>query len=150
VIDHGGGIRTAYAHQSRFGVKAGQSVKAGQTVGYVGSTGASTGPHLHFEYLQNGVRKNPGLIIPGLETGGFTMSDGLAMLHKNETVLTAPLSDSLKDGINNMDKSQHFGYNVNMNFEGAQFNSQIDFKQGVKDALLEIEKQTGTRRRVGR
>jgi TP901 family phage tail tape measure protein len=150
VIDHGGGIRTAYAHQSRFGVKAGQSVKAGQTIGYVGSTGASTGPHLHFEYLQNGVRKNPGLIIPGLETGGFTMSDGLAMLHKNETVLTAPLSDSLKDGINNMDKSQHFGYNVNMNFNGAKFNSDIDFEKGVVNALLAIEKHVGTKRKVGK
>lgn len=149
VIDHGNGISTAYAHQSRFAVHPGQTVKAGQTIGYVGSTGNSTGPHLHFEYIKNGQRLNPNQIIPGLDTGGFTMSDGLAMLHKNETVLTAPLSESLKQGINNMDKSQHFGYNVSMNFAGAKFNNEIDFEKSVVNALLAIEKRRGPSRRIG-
>lgn len=49
LISHGGGIFSMYAHQSRFGAREGQTVKAGQVIGYVGSTGYSTGPHLHFE-----------------------------------------------------------------------------------------------------
>jgi murein DD-endopeptidase MepM/ murein hydrolase activator NlpD len=59
VIDHGGGLATAYAHQSRIGVDEGQSVSQGETIGYVGSTGHSTGNHLHFEVREDGVARNP-------------------------------------------------------------------------------------------
>jgi murein DD-endopeptidase MepM/ murein hydrolase activator NlpD len=54
IIDHGGGMATLYGHQSRMAVTAGQQVTAGQVIGYIGSTGYSTGPHLHFEVRING------------------------------------------------------------------------------------------------
>ena len=53
IVDHGNGQRTAYAHQSYIGVRPGQFVQAGQEIGRVGSTGNSTGSHLHFEYMKN-------------------------------------------------------------------------------------------------
>lgn len=59
IIDHGGGIATLYAHQSSTGVAAGQRTTAGQTIGRVGSTGASTGNHVHFEVRVNGDPVNP-------------------------------------------------------------------------------------------
>ena len=58
VIDHGGGISTAYAHQSGFAVSGG-SVSQGQTIGYVGCTGRCFGPHLHFEVRVNGGAVDP-------------------------------------------------------------------------------------------
>ena len=58
-LDHGGGISTRYCHMSRMAVRAGQSVRRGQVIGYVGSTGLSTGPHLHYEMYRNGRSVNP-------------------------------------------------------------------------------------------
>jgi murein DD-endopeptidase MepM/ murein hydrolase activator NlpD len=58
-IKHAGGIETGYGHLSGWAVKAGQRVHQGQVVAYVGSTGLSTGPHLHFETIVNGKKVNP-------------------------------------------------------------------------------------------
>ena len=64
VVDHGNGLATAYAHQSRFASGSGQHVSQGQVIGYVGSTGYSTGPHLHFEVRVNGKPVNPVNYLP--------------------------------------------------------------------------------------
>jgi len=58
-VKHGNGYSTAYAHLSRLGVKAGQRVRQGQILGAVGTTGRSTGPHLHYEVVQQGRQVNP-------------------------------------------------------------------------------------------
>jgi murein DD-endopeptidase MepM/ murein hydrolase activator NlpD len=64
VIDHGGGFTTLYGHQSRIAASQGQRVSRGQVIGYVGSTGHSTGPHLHFETRVNGSPQNPRRYLP--------------------------------------------------------------------------------------
>ncbi len=58
-LDHGGGWGTGYSHMSRIAVSPGSRVRAGQVIGYVGSTGLSTGPHLHYELYRNGAKVNP-------------------------------------------------------------------------------------------
>ena len=58
-IDHGSGMSTAYGHMSALAVTVGQQVSRGQVIGYVGSSGYSTGPHLHFEVRENGQTENP-------------------------------------------------------------------------------------------
>ncbi len=59
MLDNGAGLSTRYAHMTAAAVSAGKTVTAGQVIGYVGNTGDSTGFHLHFEVMQNGVRMNP-------------------------------------------------------------------------------------------
>ena len=59
LLDNGAGLSTRYAHMTQTAVTAGATVTAGQVIGYVGNTGDSTGFHLHFEVMQNGVRVNP-------------------------------------------------------------------------------------------
>jgi murein DD-endopeptidase MepM/ murein hydrolase activator NlpD len=58
-IDHGFGYQTLYGHMSRFNVKKGQKVKRGDLIGFVGSTGGSTAPHLHYEIMKDGKKVNP-------------------------------------------------------------------------------------------
>lgn len=58
-IQHGYGYETAYGHMSEIAVQSGQDVKKGDVIGYVGSSGYSTGPHVHFEVLVNGQVTNP-------------------------------------------------------------------------------------------
>lgn len=79
-IRHANGLETGYAHLSRYasGMRAGQRVSQGQVVAYVGNTGASTGPHLHYEIWRNGQRINPagirtqeGTILAGADLAAF-------------------------------------------------------------------------------
>ena len=66
IIDHGGGISTLYGHASRLLVKVGDHVDVGDTIAKFGTTGYSTGPHLHFEVRKNGSTVNPlaGYVCP--------------------------------------------------------------------------------------
>jgi murein DD-endopeptidase MepM/ murein hydrolase activator NlpD len=79
-IRHANGYKTSYSHQTRFarGIAAGTRVRQGQIIGYVGSTGYSTGPHLHYEVIVNGNKVNPmkirlprGQVLKGLELAAF-------------------------------------------------------------------------------
>ncbi len=58
-IDHGYGYITKYAHMKEFAVKNGARVKRGEIIGYVGNTGSSTAPHLHYEVIKDGKKVNP-------------------------------------------------------------------------------------------
>jgi len=71
-IRHNGNTKTAYAHLSRYAVTKGKKVHQGQVIGYVGATGRTTGPHLHFELIQNGKHVNPQKItqLPKTKLGG--------------------------------------------------------------------------------
>ena len=59
IIDHGGGVQTYYAHCTSLFATTGEKVSAGQQIATVGSTGNSSGPHLHLEIRVNGVAQNP-------------------------------------------------------------------------------------------
>ena len=68
IIQHAGSFETKYAHLSRFGrgISRGDRVRQGDIIGYVGATGGATGPHLHYEFLVNGVHQNPRTILDKL------------------------------------------------------------------------------------
>ncbi len=99
-IRHNGSYETLYAHMSRFakGVNVGTTVRQGQTIGYVGSTGYSTGPHLHYEIIKDGVHVNPMTVkLPAISNLGKEdkkkfieyrkiLDDGIKQLEKNSSL----------------------------------------------------------------
>ena len=68
-LEHGASLETRYGHMSRLNVFAGQRVRKGDVIGYVGSTGRSTGPHLHYEVFRAGRVLNPVQVLPPLNNG---------------------------------------------------------------------------------
>jgi murein DD-endopeptidase MepM/ murein hydrolase activator NlpD len=97
VLNHGNGITTLYGHMSRVAAKGGTRVTQGQVIGYVGTTGASTGPHLHYEYRVNGVHKNPATVtmprteLPAQYRAEFDREAGVALTQL--AVVARPLTD---------------------------------------------------------
>lgn len=83
-VRHNGTYTTNYAHLSRYAVKNGQKVKQGDIIGFVGSTGFSTGPHLHYEMVKNGVKINPLAEI---------MPPGKAILEENKERFNSEIRD---------------------------------------------------------
>lgn len=83
-IRHNGTYATNYGHQSKIIVKNGQRVSQGQVIGYVGSTGFSTGPHLHFEMVKNGIKVNPAgeILPPGKPIGQERKADFLKLVEE--------------------------------------------------------------------
>jgi murein DD-endopeptidase MepM/ murein hydrolase activator NlpD len=76
-LEHGGGLSTRYCHMSRMAVSGGQQVRRGQVIGYVGSTGLSTGPHLHYEMYRGGRAINPASVafVTRAELSGTDLID---------------------------------------------------------------------------
>ena len=112
-LDHGRGHTTFYAHMSRFGkYKPGQRIAQGSVIGYVGSSGMSTGPHLHYEFRVNGVHRNPLSVtmppaepLSGAQLAAFRAQTGpaLARIEQVERIIyadatPAPRKDSKPTG----------------------------------------------------
>ena len=106
ILQHGEQYTTKYLHLSRFarGIKAGSRVKQGQTIGYVGATGMVTGPHLHYEFLVNGVHRNPRTVplpdaapVPKAEREAFSAqsAERLALLASHKSSEGISLAQSL-------------------------------------------------------
>ena len=113
---HGGGLQTGYAHMSRIAVSRGQRVRRGQVIGYVGSTGLSTGPHLHYEMYRNGATVNPSSVrfvtraqLSGSDLAAFRAS--LATLQQVEPgaalATLAPDPGMTEEPVREIDRIEH-------------------------------------------
>jgi len=76
LVQHAGGLSTVYGHLDRLNVGWGQAVKRGEVIGWVGSTGNSTGPHLHFEVRFAGVPVDPAPYLAGVPAEPFPLPPG--------------------------------------------------------------------------
>lgn len=95
-IDHGNDLSTLYGHMSQLIAGVGQMVAPGQVIGLVGSTGNSTGPHLHFETLLNGGRVDPATFF-GFSVGSRDVpQDMIAWVHKHEAIIPADEMEKLR------------------------------------------------------
>lgn len=96
-LKHGDGITTTYSHMSEIRVQLGTLVQQGSVIGYVGSTGMSTGPHLHFEVLQNGRRIDPAL-VPFTLGPQLRGSDLEGYLKRQNALLAVPVAQHTSKG----------------------------------------------------
>ena len=100
MIEHETGIETIYAHLSSIGVSPGQTVREGEEIGRSGSTGNSTGPHLHFEVCRRGVPADPEeFLSPGLSDGSGNLRVSVPELYvRSGPGIEYSIVDSLKQG----------------------------------------------------
>lgn len=112
-LEHGGGLSTRYCHMSRMAVGAGQSVRRGQVIGYVGSTGLSTGPHLHYEMYRGGRAINPASVsfVNRAELSGTELIDFRRQLIRLKEISVgealkdlAPLPNEVKEPVREIEK----------------------------------------------
>ncbi|HSJ77665.1 MAG TPA: peptidoglycan DD-metalloendopeptidase family protein, partial [Erythrobacter sp.] len=112
-VEHGGGLSTRYCHMSRMAVSAGQQVRRGQVIGYVGSTGLSTGAHLHYEMYRGGRAINPASVafVTRAELSGTQLLDFRYQLIKLKEVEVgaalqdlAPLPTEIKEPVREIEK----------------------------------------------
>lgn len=112
-LEHGGGLSTRYCHMSRMAVNAGQSVRRGQVIGYVGSTGLSTGPHLHYEMYRGGRAINPATVsfVTRAELSGTELIDFRRQLIRLKEISVgealkdlAPLPNEVKEPVREIEK----------------------------------------------
>lgn len=96
VIQHGGEIQTKYLHLHRRSVKTGERVRQKQIIGTVGSTGLSSGPHLHYEFLVNGVHRNPRTIVQKLPKAQSIEKSELQRFYAQTQPLLAELDQTTK------------------------------------------------------
>lgn len=112
-LEHGGGLSTRYCHMSRMAVNAGQAVRRGQVIGYVGSTGLSTGPHLHYEMYRGGRAINPATVafVTRAELSGTDLIDFRRQLIRLKEISVgealkdlAPLPGEVKEPVREIEK----------------------------------------------
>ena len=112
-LEHGGGLSTRYCHMSRMAVNAGQQVRRGQVIGYVGSTGLSTGPHLHYEMYRGGRSINPASVafVTRAELNGTALIDFRRQLIRLKEIEVGaalkdldPLPNEVKEPVREIEK----------------------------------------------
>jgi len=112
VVQHGERFQTKYAHLNDYarGVKNGARVRQGQVIGYVGATGSATGPHLHYEFLMDGVHRNSRTIHEQLPKAESVPAKELPRFHDHSQALLARLeantSDTRNIALNTVDSQQ--------------------------------------------
>ena len=150
-ILHADGSQSQYMHQSRMSVRPGDRVRQGSVIGNVGSTGLSTGAHLHMAMIRDGKYEDPSKYIPGLAVGGRTINSGIAKLHPDEMVLTKPLTAKLESGIERIDSGNNVEYNITLDMRGSQVSNDFNFKEfkrNVRRATEELQRENGPSRRI--
>lgn len=102
----------------------------------------------HYDHAHFDIGSGPDM-GKGLKTGGFTLNDGYARLHKAETVLTAPLSKQLNEGIDRFANGPTSNYTIKADFNGANFATDVDVERAFQSLMEKNERRIGSSRRIG-
>ena len=144
VVDHGAGLRAIYAHMNKISVKAGQEVKEGEKIGEVGSTGNSTGPHLHLEVRVSPWRYNNKDIDPEALLSGaprISAKDGKVATAAKTVAAKVPVVSKgkrLNQRLNTIDAKLKKAKN---NGNAAKVEKLKERKKNVKEKLIKINKR---------